>query len=234
MDFIYPPACLYCSRELTDNDHSFCEQCLSNLKPRLTNECTRCGAPAGQFVDLTNGCGQCRKESFAFDRVIRLGIYNDSMRVACLKAKAKGGRTICRGLAGVMIRQRGSLFKELGIELVAPIPQHWTRRVFHSHYAAETLSREISRGLGVRWKRTLLIKRRRTPKQATSQPVQRRLQQQGSFGVNSRFDVNGKTVLLVDDILTTGSTASAAARVLKHAGAKRVVVAVIAVSPKRK
>jgi predicted amidophosphoribosyltransferase len=78
-----------------------------------------------------------------------------------------------------------------------------------------------------------LLKQRRTPKQATSPTPRRRLQQQGSFRVKRSSDVSDKTILLVDDILTTGSTASAAARTLKNAGAKRVLVAVIAVSPLR-
>ena len=156
------------------------------------------------------------------------------MRLACLRAKATGGSSLSRGLAATLVNERRSLFNGLAVDVAVPVPEHWTRRCFHPHYAAETLSREISRQLCVRWSRLLLTKLRRTPKQATSSIVQRRQQQNGSFGVNRPKDVAGKTILLVDDILTTGSTANAAARVLKLAGAKQVIVVVIAVSPLRK
>lgn len=235
LNFVYPPSCHLCGSELNPQDRcAFCGVCLSKLKPRLSNVCKRCGAPVGPYVDLTKGCGQCRRETFAFDRVIRLGVYDGDMRLACLRAKATGGSSLSRGLAAVFVAQQRSDFEEFAIDLAVPVPEHWTRRLFHPHYAAETLSREVSRQLRIHWTRRLLTKLRRTPKQATSPTVQRRQQQNGSFGVNRRFDLAGKTILLVDDILTTGSTANAAARALKRAGAKQVIVAVIAVSPLRR
>ena len=234
LDFVYPPECLLCGSEISQCALSFCEQCLSKLRPKFANECPRCGAPVGQYVDLTKGCGQCHRETFAFDRVVRLGVYDGEMRMACLRAKATGGNGVARGLAAVLIQEKRSLLEELKIDLAVPVPEHWTRRFLHSHYAAETFSREASRLMRFRWERNVLIKLRRTPKQATSPTPLRRQQQQGSFGVNRAVDLSGKTILLIDDILTTGSTASAAARALKNAGAKRVFVGVIAVSPLRK
>ena len=231
LDFVYPPECLSCGTELGCADCAFCEDCRNKLKPRFAEECPRCGAPVGQFTDLTDGCGQCRQEKFAFDRVVRLGIYEGEMRLACLRAKARGGNSIARGLAATLIQEKRELFNSLSIDLVIPIPEHWTRRFLHSHYAAETLSREVADRLPARWGRNVLSKLRRTPKQATSPTPLRRTQQQGSFGVSRPDQVSGKNVLLVDDILTTGSTASAAARTLKKCGANQVIVAVVAVSP---
>lgn len=234
LDFVYPPECLLCGDELTSNTSIFCEGCLSKLKPRFASECPRCGAPVGQYVDLTDGCGQCHRETFAFDRVIRLGVYDGEMRLACLRAKATGGSGLARGLAMTLVREKRLLFSSFDIDLAVPVPEHWTRRFLHSHYAAETLSREVAQELRVCWCRNVLIKGRRTPKQATSPTALRRRQQQGSFEINRTVDLTGKTVLLIDDIMTTGSTASAAARALKNAGAQRVIVTVIAVSPLRK
>ncbi len=233
LDFVYPPACLFCGTEVGPGDSVFCDSCQSKLKPAFTIECPRCGAPVGPYTDLSKGCGQCRRESFAFDGLIRLGVYDGEMRLACLQAKASGGVGIARGLTDALVDQKRALFDDLAIDLVVPVPEHWSRRLLHSHYAAETISRQISRRLRIRWSRTTLCKRYRTPKQATSPTPLRRQQQQGSFCVKRAVDLSGKTILLMDDILTTASTANAAARALKNAGAKRVVVSVIAVSPLR-
>ena len=234
LNFVYPPVCLICGCETDSLSPNFCESCREKLKPEHREECPRCGAAVGPYTDLTNGCGQCRDEKYSFDRVIRLGIYEAEMRQACLRAKASDGSSMARGLGEILVQEKRSQFHEEGLEIVMPIPEHWSRRFLHSHYAAETLSREISRQLNLPWNRTALIKRRRTPKQATSSITNRRHQQQGSFGTANGKRLAGKTVLLVDDILTTGSTASAAARELKQAGARKVVIAVIAVAPLRK
>lgn len=234
LDFVYPPECLMCGCEVDRGSESFCESCLDKLKPGICGECPRCGAPVGDYVDLSDGCGQCRRESFAFDRVIRLGVYDGEMRLACLRAKASGGGNIARGLARTLVREKRALLDELRPDLIIPVPEHWTRRFLHSHYAAEAISSEISQTLKRPLYRNILSKSRRTPKQATSPTVQRRQQQAGTFQVRRHTSLTGKTVLLVDDILTTGATASAAARVLKNSGAKRVIATVIAVSPLKK
>ena len=231
LNFVYPPECLFCGVEICGLGSVFCDPCIDRLKPVAQHECPRCGVAVGPYTDLTNGCGQCRKLRFAFDRVIRLGLYDGEMRTACLRAKASGGSNVARGLANLLVDEKQSLFLDTAADLIVPVPEHWTRRIFHQHYAAESLSHQISRRLGIRLTRSVLIKKRRTPKQATSPTTQRRQQQRGSFMVRRQSDIRDKTILLVDDILTTGSTADAAAQTLKAAGARRVIVAVIAVSP---
>jgi predicted amidophosphoribosyltransferase len=163
-----------------------------------------------------------------------MGVYDSQMRLASIRAKAAGGASLARGLANALVDQKRSQFDDRNLDLIVPIPEHWTRRLLHPHYAAETISRQIARRLFVSWSRKILRKSRRTPKQATSPTPLRRVQQKGSFAVSRSRQISGKTILLVDDILTTGSTAHAAAKTLKDAGAAHVIVAVIAVSPLRK
>lgn len=237
LEFVYPPTCQLChvevSRPVEDRIHvsSLCPECLTRLVQPIANSCRRCGAPRGPFTVAEDHCILCRREDYAFDEVIRLGLYRDDLRIACLMAKNPSGSLLSETLADLLVDAQETSFAQ-GFQTVIPVPEHWIKRLVRPHYAAETIARRISTRLKVGLSTGILAKARWTPKQAKSPPVQRRQQQKSAFRV-AGTDVQGKSVLLVDDILTTGATADAAARELKRAGASRVVVAVVAVSPPR-
>lgn len=198
----------------------------------MGNACRRCGAPVGPFTVANDHCIVCQRENYAFDQVIRLGVYLDELRIACLMAKNPTGGLLSQTLADLLVETKYGSLAMHGFDAVVPIPEHWVKRFMRPHYAAETIARRIAARLKVRLSTGILAKARWTPKQARSVPVQRRQQQKNAFCVVGT-SVRGKMILLVDDILTTGATADAAARELKRAGASRVVVAVVAVSPPR-
>jgi predicted amidophosphoribosyltransferase len=237
LEFVYPPSCLLCHTELshersTDSHNApFCEACLQRICPSEINVCRRCGARVGQYTMTAEGCLLCRRENFAFDEVIRLGLYRDELRSACLMAKNPGGALLGQMLADVLVNSRQTAFAAHSFDTVIPVPEHWFKRILRPQYSAETIARRIATRLKVRLSTGILAKPQWTPKQARSSPVQRRQQQKGAFHAVARAELRGQTVLLVDDILTTGATADAAARALKRVGAARVVVAVLAVSP---
>ncbi len=237
VEFIYPPTCLLCDVEIPSRStavscHALCADCRTRLAPPAANACRRCGAPVGPFTIASDHCILCRRENYAFDEVVRLGLYRDELRTACLMAKNPSGALLGQTLADLLIDARESRLAELSFHAVVPVPEHWLKHLVRQQYAAETIARRISDRLKVRLSAGILAKARWTPKQAKSSPVQRRQQQQDAFRAVGR-GVRGQTILLVDDILTTGATADAAARELKRAGASRVVVAVVAVSPPR-
>ncbi len=236
LDFVYPPCCLLCNDDrmpvsnATGGCRAFCRGCQTNLCPAAGNECRRCGAPLGPYTLSHDGCPLCLREHFAFDEVIRLGLYRDELRTACLLAKNPAGALIGRALTGLLVEEQHTAFASQTFDAIVPVPEHWLKRLMRPQYAAETIARELSRRLKVRLATSILAKQRWTPKQARSSPAERRRQQRGAFGTSRRINLRGQTVLLVDDILTTGATADEAARTLKRAGARRVVVAVLAVS----
>ena len=238
LEFIYPPACLLCHSEIAHTvatalqNLALCPDCRNKVAAQAGNSCRRCGAPVGPFTVADDHCILCRRENFAFDEVIRLGLYRDELRIACLMAKNPSGSILGQTLADLLVDARQSSFSAQAVDAVVPVPEHWVKRIVRRHYAAETLARRISVRLKVRLATGILAKARWTPKQAKSPPVQRRQQQKSAFRAVGT-GLRGKTILLVDDILTTGATADAAARELKRAGASRVIVAVIAVSPPR-
>jgi ComF family protein len=237
LDFVYPPRCLLCESDsipgtdLTGHHTSFCVDCQNKLYATSGRACRRCGAPLGPFSPASARCVVCSREHYAFDEVVRLGLYQDELRTACLIAKGHNGALMCQALAELFIEAQSHVLQDLKPDVVMPVPEHWIKRITRPQYAAETLSREFARRLKVRLATSILVKQSWTQKQARSTPAERRMQQHNSFGMAWRANLQRQTVLLVDDILTTGATAHEAARVLKQAGAKRVIVAVIAVSP---
>ncbi len=151
------------------------------------------------------------------------------MRLACLRAKSATQAPLAAALANLLWLTEREDLTAAAVDLVVPVPQFLTRRLARPHHAAETISRVLAQRLGRPHSRTLLRKIRFTADQSELSLAERQVNLKDAFTVWPRArSLIGKTVLLVDDILTTGSTANECARTLRRAGAERVVVAVIA------
>ncbi len=115
-------------------------------------------------------------------------------------------------------------------DLIAPVPLHWMRLFARRYNQAALLARALARRAGRPVAADLLLRRRHTPSQGRLSPAQRRRNVAGAFAVkpSRRPLLEGRRVLLVDDVLTTGATASACARTLRRDGARAVDVLVLA------
>lgn len=244
VDFVSPPVCVLCDVDLAIDERPvdrtlFCDCCEEKLKPLSGQHvCARCGAPAGPHLNVETGCVHCQRDRFAFERVFSLGVYSDAMRDACLKAKNPSGRLVALGLAKSLCKHFGDQICEQNVDFVMPVPRHWSqklisRQLLSSYSSSETLAGFVSHCLKAPMLGHILRKTRRTASQSSLPPSKRRTNLRGVFRVGSlltpmKRKLEGATVLLVDDILTTGSTAHEVARVLKKSGVSRVLVAVVA------
>ncbi len=232
VDFVYPPACPFCGREAQQSrrsarfDPALCLDCRDRIAPPIEQACHRCGAPVGPHLDTSSGCIHCRTDRFHFDRVFCLGVYDAALKTACLRAKNAGGQPLAAAVAGLLWEYQHDALESEQIDLVVAVPRHWTRRIGTRPNAAETLAEALARRLQVEFGRHILAKVRRTSSQSKLRPYQRRSNLRRAFRVRQPDAIKGATVLLVDDILTTGTTANEVSRVLRKIGADRVIVAV--------
>lgn len=226
---LYPNACRLCHEPLSPDGGTFCTACKAGLVATPFPTCPRCAAAVGPFVNLRDGCTHCRDAGFAFDQAFRLGPYDGLLRDAVLRLKHHTGEGLAEALGEFWAGCAAQTLRALAIEVVVPIPLHWLHRLRRGYNQSESLAQALAAALAVPCRPRWLRRARATRKQHHCRSrEERRANVRGAFRTRHGDAVRGKHVLLVDDVMTTGSTAHEAARVLRTAGAARIAVAVLA------
>lgn len=229
-DLIWPRDCLVCDSPVTDDVPAgcVCAGCRIALFADEKACCPRCTSTLGPHVDATDGCPRCRDEKFAFAGAVRIGEYDGRVRDAVLRMKDSAGEPLAETLGRFWAESR---YDDLALDspqAIVPVPLHWRRRWSRGYNQSDALARGIAVGLEIPAHTRWLARTRPTPTQVEQSPAQRWENVRGAFRVRRRAAVSGVRILLVDDVLTTGATASAAAQALRDAGAAQVRVAVVA------
>jgi ComF family protein len=216
VDFALPARCGGCGT-IVDEVDSFCSDCWSKLQFLGHGGCHRCGVPL-EATDAET-CGACLARPPRLDRIRAAVAYDDISRSIALRLKY--GRKVA--LAKTMSRYMHPLIGGLGPEAVlVPVPLHRTRLWNRGFNQSVVVARELSRRTGIEMVVDALVRTRATPPLKGLSVRQRRRTVAGAFRANPEAELAGRTVVLVDDVLTTGSTANACARILRKAGAARV------------
>ena len=180
-------------------------------------------------LDETGRCALCRLGLQGFDAVYSYGSYEGTLRKLVHLFKYSGMRPLSRTF-GPLLAQ--ALPREANFDCIVPMPLHWWKQWQRGFNQSDLLAREIGRKWGVPV-RDLVRRRKNTVPQAGLTNAKRRLNMQGAFRVTRGRSLAGMRVLLVDDVVTTGATASACARVLKRAGAAHVALLALARTDRR-
>jgi ComF family protein len=210
------------------SSHLFCDKCRRTLVPPGQFQCRRCGADIGIALPDAIDCARCRREKYRFQRVVCLGRYRDTVREVVLRMKRRAEEPLTFEMGRLFIEFRRDELASLNADVVVPIPMHWTRRLVRGVNSAELLAGSVARSLGLPLAARALARTRRTKVLAELSRAERKKTMRGAFCLARRSDVRGARVLLVDDVLTTGTTCDTAARVLRDKGADAVFAAVIA------
>lgn len=232
LDLIYPPMCACCQSALEIDvgctDSRICEDCFVDLDFWTGSCCRQCGASVGPNLEGQTNCRFCLKDRFVFSETIALGQYKNELKRSILIGKYEAGEPLLGQLAHALFAIRESRLREMRLELVIPVPQHWRTRLRRSYNSAEVLATRLASDLKIPIATHSLRKSRSTPEQTSLTATQRRKNLRGAFQTLFPRRIRGKRILLVDDVMTTGSTAHACAQTLKQADAQEIFVAVIA------
>lgn len=171
-------------------------------------------------LDANGECGLCASGRRGFDAAYCFGAYEGVLRDLIHIYKYGKVPTLARPLADYVM---DALPRDERFDAIVPVPLHWRRKWQRGFNQAELLAREISRRCGVPVTKALR-RVRWTGVQAGLSNHARRENVAAAFRCARRAGITGKRILLIDDVMTTGSTASACAQALKRAGAARVAL----------
>jgi ComF family protein len=219
----YPPSCIGCGGA-TGTAHTLCARCWGEVRFIERPYCERLGTPFAVDLGVTLLSPAAMADPPVFDRARAVARYDDVARKLVHRLKYSDRLDCAQALGTMMARAGAELTAEA--DVIVPVPLHrwrlWRRRFNQAMALASVVARES----GVPCDPFLLARVKRTQSQVGLTRAQRQENLQGAFRVpaDAKGRLADKRVLLVDDVLTTGSTANAAARALLRGGAKAVDV----------
>jgi ComF family protein len=235
IDIIYPPRCPICQRFFQDGAAtienggiSFCRSCLLDFHRITSPVCPVCGTPFYSQAQGDHPCEGCLRKPPFYDALGAPYLYEGTLMEAIHQFKYGGKGFLADSLGLLLARFAVEWVRESEDLLTMPVPLHPKRLRERGFNQSLLLARHVARHLGTRLDFLSLRRLRYTSPQIGLRSEERRSNVRGAFGLEDPVVVKGKTVLLVDDVATTGNTLNECARVVKRAGCKKVLCLVLA------
>lgn len=227
LSLIYPPHCVLCNTNLEARGY-LCGACKGEAKRILAPFCEICSQPFDGAIEGKFSCSNCAQRHFHFEYAVACYRSSGVVREILHRFKYQReyylrhemGAWLMEGLDDPRIVSRK-------FDLIVPVPLHWIRERRRQFNQANVLAEMVSKRTGV----PLLncLKRiRRTPTQTRFDRAERMENLLNAFKMRKNMGVQGKQLVLIDDVFTTGSTVDECARVLKDAGAASIRVLTVA------
>lgn len=216
-DILYPPRCPVCDG-IVPWKRDICPECERKLPRVDTARCRICGSPVEDGMLL---CDDCMEMKHSFDSGMGIFIYDDTMRHVIAAFKYKERREYGHALGRLIVDASGDLIENWKPDVIVPIPIHKERLAERGYNQAEILAEEVSERTGIPMRSDILVRKGRTAAMKNLNREERRANMVSAFAVPPGAYIP-ETVLIIDDIYTTGATIDAASSVLKKCGAGRV------------
>ena len=219
LDFLFPPLCLGCSSHVRSWGE-FCPECWASTVFIVHPFCDRCGVPFDIEVDERTLCVSCLTHPKAFSKVRSCFLYNDISKKIVLSLKNHDKTQLAPYMAKFMEQSGKDLIQNA--DIVTIVPLHW-RRLFKRKFNQAALILRYIKTPGIKIY-DLLQRTKNTKYQGSLHKDERAKNVKKSFAFTDEYKnaIRGKTVLIIDDVITTGSTLHECAKILIKSGAKEV------------
>lgn len=220
LDFIYPPCCYLCG---VSSEEPVCSSCIPALLFVEGPVCQKCGKPC---VGSVESCRECWNRRFKFSIARSLGLYENGFKEIVCQFKYGGKKRLVPMFAEMIVSRITPEF--LKVDLVSFVPLTRKKEVRRGYNQSELLARALAERFDLPCGSTL-VKTQETEDQSQLPAEGRRKNVRGVFGpATCGVDLKTKTILLVDDVFTTGTTVNECSKTLLKAGAKEVRVLTLA------
>lgn len=218
IDMIYPRICPVCNEIITARAADICPECAGRLNYVGFSFCMRCGKPVRDDEEY---CSDCIAAGHEYDEGRAVLLYDGVTSRSLYRFKYGGKQEYAKFYGRVICERLGRKIKSWNADVIIPVPIHPSRKRKRGYNQAELIAKEISKRLGIRMATDIVYRSRATGalKKLGARERQNNLKKAFNIKQNS---VKYETVLIVDDIYTTGATVDAMARCLKGAGVKKV------------
>lgn len=221
---LFPAACTACHQPLEEPENPLCTSCLADLPLLPPTVCRSCALPLPAAGNGAALCLACRVRPPAYDRVISPFLYEGPAKALVTALKYGGRMPTARFLGKRMacaVRER--LVLETPPQAVLPVPLHPVRQRERTFNQAALLARAVASELKLPFRDDAILRRRLTRPQTQLTREERARNLRDAFAWIGP-ETSDSSILLVDDVLTTGATAGACARLLKRSGIRHVAV----------
>jgi ComF family protein len=234
---VFPSDCRLCGSPLTNVSRlPVCADCSASIKPIEGSVCEVCGerVPDAAHAVAEAKCMLCRRARLPFAKAMAYGSYNGALRGMIHLLKYESMLPAAESLASLLAPVMQDLFISKGCDgeaLIVPVPLYKSKQRQREFNQSELIARAALKQVAsakLSLADSVLVRQRDTRSQTGLTRHQRRENMRGAFAVKDASLVAGRDIILVDDVLTTGTTAAECARVLRRAGAKKVYVATVA------
>lgn len=233
LDVILPPRCCVCEASTRRAPIPWvCQACwgdITYMKPPICYQCgTPFAAPPEGIASPLHRCGTCLSHPPAFALARAVGLYQGVLQQVIHAMKYRPIYGLTRPLAHLLQHQFAAYWAEASPDVLVPVPLHRRRLRQREFDQALALARYLSHQVHIPCQSDILMRQRHTESQVGLNRTERDQNVRGAFDVRQPQSIQGKTVLLIDDVYTTGATVKECARVLRQAGAEWVGVYTLA------
>ncbi len=231
LDIFYSRSCLYCNCNLNNSYELYiCKNCKQAIPYISHSSCNRCGTILGPHATtkMQEGCATCKGKHLPFNTLTSIAHYDGVMKTLIHKFKYARQKFLFSLLNDIVLTSEKPKEIVPDIDVIVPVPLHWLKKMRRGFNQSELLSRGIHKHFSKPLSTNNLCRIKNTVSQTQLTKRQRQANIRDAFFVNYPKSFNGKKVLLVDDVLTTGVTASECSKKLREAGAESVHLLILA------